>query len=70
MLTVFLYLSFFVVLLFFFITVFFRLDVLSEMIMYSLIAWLGIVPLIVIYIDARKYEQNKAKIEKKKNNAN
>jgi hypothetical protein len=70
MLTVCLYLSFFVLLLFFFISVFFRLDVISEMLMYILIAWIGIVPLIVIYIDAKKYEQNKANIEKKKNNAN
>ncbi|WP_010630480.1 hypothetical protein [Sporolactobacillus vineae] len=70
MLTVFLYLSYFALLLVFFISVFFRIDVLSALLMYAVIAWLCIVPLIVIYIDAAKYEQKKSRIEKKKNNMN
>lgn len=70
MLTVFLFLSYFVLLFIFFISVFFRIDVLSSILMYSMIAWLCIVPFIVIYIDARKYELKKSKIEKKKNNMN
>jgi hypothetical protein len=67
MLSTLLYLSYFVLLLFFFISVVFRNDVLSDLLMYSMIAWLCTVPLIVIYIDARQYEQKKARLEKKNN---